>query len=101
MSLEELEKEVQEWAEGKGLIYEGNEIPQATKFAEEAGEFVDEVIAGNRDKVIMEGGDVLVTLCVQAKLQGTSLTEMLGLALAKIQKRKGKLVDGVFVKEGD
>jgi len=101
MSLEELESKVGEWAEGKGLIFEGNELPQGEKFYEEAGELFDEIHAGNRDAVIMEGGDVLVTLVVQARLQGTTLTEMLESAYNKISKRKGKNVNGVFVKEED
>ena len=99
--LEELEKSVGEWAEGKGLIFEGNEVAQVNKFIEEAYEFADEVHMGNRDKVIMEGGDVLVTLCVQAKLQGTTLAEMLESAYNKIIKRKGKTIDGTFVKAGE
>lgn len=100
-TVEELEKSVIEWAEGKGLIFEGNELAQADKFYEEAHEFYDEIYAGGGDAVLMEGGDVLVTLCIQAKLQNTTISEMLGLAFNKISKRKGKTINGTYVKEGD
>lgn len=106
------------WAEDKGILDTKHHPAQVSKAAEEFVEFVDEAytyaISRNIDKssvrdiavsarndAIMELGDVLVTLVINAHLLGVSLEEALRLALDKITKRKGKTVDGVFVKEED
>lgn len=49
----------------------------------------------------LEMGDVLVTLIVLAKQQGIELSECLSLAWSKIKDRRGKTIDGQFVKEED
>ena len=98
--MEDLEQQVLDLAPDKGILEEANEIKQLAKFDEECLEFIEAVHTEELDNIVSEGGDVLVTLIVQASLQGTSLSEMLEVAYNKISKRKGKLVDGVFVKEG-
>lgn len=100
MSVEVLETQVLEWADGKGILFKGNENNQLTKFNEEAEEFTEAVDDGDLEAIQSEAGDVLVTLIIQLNLQGFSLEEALQCAYDKISKRKGKLVNGVFVKEG-
>lgn len=45
-------------------------------------------------------GDILVTIIIQAEMQGVSLTECLESAYNVIAKRTGVMVNGQFVKNG-
>lgn len=49
----------------------------------------------------MELGDLLVTIIIFAQQMDIDLEVALGMAYKKIADRKGKLVDGSFVKEED
>ena len=49
----------------------------------------------------MEMGDILVTLIILSKQLDIDLVECLDMAYKKIKKRKGKTINGTFVKEGD
>ena len=49
----------------------------------------------------MEFGDVLVTLVILAEQLGVKWDECLEKAYNKISKRKGKVINGIFVKEED
>lgn len=114
----ELSELVLVWAEDKGILKAENHLGQVSKAVEEFIEFFDEVstyakarniekdsvrdvAVAARSDAIMELGDVLVTLVVNAHLLDVSLEDALRLALDKITKRKGKTIDGVFVKEED
>ncbi len=99
---EELEGSVIDWASKKGILDDYSQVrreAQLRKFEEEATEFMDEVKSGNEDKVRDELGDVLVTLTIQANLWGLTLTECLSEAYNKISVRRGRMIDGVFVKD--
>ena len=50
-------------------------------------------------EIMLEMGDVLVTLIINADLHGIDIEDCLYEALQKITKRKGKMVDGAFVKD--
>ena len=44
-------------------------------------------------------GDIIVTLVMQAQMWGLTITECLDAAWDEIKDRKGRMVDGIFVKE--
>ena len=55
-----------------------------------------------KDKDIKDDiGDMLVVMLNIVERHGLSLSECLETAYDDIKDRKGKMVDGVFVKEGD
>lgn len=88
------------WALDRDLLGENASLQrQALKFGAEAGEFMDEIAKGDAEKAKMEAGDVLVTLILCGELVGFSLEEALEAAYTKISNRKGKTINGVFVKE--
>lgn len=72
---------------------------QYVKFQEEAGELAADLCRNRdpRDSI----GDIGVTLISLAMSLGVDFRECLELAYDVIKDRKGKLVNGVFVKEGD
>ena len=54
-----------------------------------------------RNSLQLEFGDVLVTLIILAKQLDLNLTQCLEKAYKKIQYRKGKTINGTFVKSED
>lgn len=98
-SYNELEALVIAWATQKGIIENGTPIAQVAKTVEEVDELIDAIADNDRAEVIDALGDILVTIIIQAEMQGLSLTECLESAYNVISKRTGKMVDGQFVKD--
>ena len=97
---------VYNWAKDKGLLDDCQPLKQLGKTQEELTELRDEVLlceqkayTADFGAVKEELGDVLVTLNVLACQLGLNLDECLGIALDKIEKRSGKMVNGTFVKD--
>lgn len=108
MVFEGLVKKVQDWGQEKGITDPENAGKQFLKFMEEVFEFKTEIDLYSLSKqgfdlehVMMEFGDVLVTLCILAKQLDIDPTTCLEMAYEKIKNRKGKTIDGTFVKEED
>jgi len=95
----ELECAVENWAEEKGILSKATPIKQALKTQEEVTELCSAIIDNNRLEVIDAIGDIMVTLIIQAKMQDLSLEECLESAYNVISKRKGKMINGQFVKD--
>ena len=94
------------WAKDKGLLDDCQPLRQLVKTQEELTELRDEVLlceresyTGDFNAIKNELGDVLVTLNILAFQLDLDLDECLGIALDKIEKRSGKLVNGTFVKD--
>lgn len=89
---------ISEWAEARNITAEGGatSYSQLKKLREEVTEFEN---ATTEEEAKLEFGDILV-VCVQvARLRGLNMVECLDLAYQKIKYRKGRMIDGVFVKE--
>ena len=88
------------WAEERGLLGKTqNPVAQASKTIEEASETLRAVIKGDRAEVIDGIGDVWVTLVILAAQHDTTLIECQQAAWEQIKSRKGKTVNGLFIKE--
>lgn len=96
---QELEKLVIEWGKEKGILEKGNPMAQALKTLEEVGELVSSIHDNDVDECIDSLGDILVTIILQAEMQGLSLESCLESAYNVISKRTGKMVDGQFKKD--
>lgn len=116
MEFKELEKKVIQWASEKGILQKGTPIAQVYKTQEEVNELLfaltmrDKLkitnIVDNRglkfcsnDEIKDSLGDILVTIIIQAEMNGLKLTNCLELAYDIISKRTGKMVNGTFVKD--
>lgn len=98
--MDELVKLVEEWAREKNLDIAEPE-KQMLKVVEEVGE-VAAALARNNKNDLRDGiGDVVVTLVILAIQNDMDLYECLNQAYNEIKDRKGKNVNGVFVKEAD
>lgn len=98
--MNELVKLIEKWAREKNLDIAEPE-KQMLKVVEEVGE-VAAALARNNKNDLRDGiGDVVVTLVILAMQNDMDLYECLNQAYNEIKYRKGKNVNGVFVKESD
>lgn len=87
------------WAHQKGILDNGTPGKQSLKTLEECGELVLAVGQDNKHEIKDAIGDIMVTLIIQAEMQGVTIEECLQQAYDVISKRKGKMINGMFVKD--
>ena len=97
ISLITLIESIKRWHHDRNLIDGATDKDQFAKLIQEAGELSDNICKGNdiRDDI----GDIMVVLINIAERNGITMSECLKTAYNDIKDRKGKMVDGVFVKE--
>ena len=96
-SLEQLEMRVVLWHRDRNLIEGSTDAAQHTKLVEEVKELETNILLSQ--PVVDDIGDCLVVLINIAERNGLSLFDCLSHAYEDIKDRKGRMVDGVFVKE--
>lgn len=90
-----------EWAKDRNLIEGSDPKSQLLKTMSELGELADG-INKNRIEECKDGiGDVVVTLIIVSAQLGLDFDKCVAHAYGEIKDRKGKMVNGVFIKEGD
>jgi NTP pyrophosphatase (non-canonical NTP hydrolase) len=99
MNFNKLEKKIEQWAEEKGIFEKGTPMAQALKTLEETTELCTAINSENREEIIDAIGDIVVTLIIQCKMQDLYLDVCLESAYKVISQRKGKMIDGQFVKD--
>ena len=90
---------IREWAENRGLYSKGDAKTQYIKLQEEAGELAQAILKDDQPEVIDAIGDMVVVLTNLAHLRGVSIEHCIESAYDVINKRKGSMVNGTFVKE--
>ena len=98
-NLENLVKLIEQWHYDRNLIEGSTDKDQYLKLIQEAGELSDNICKGKdiRDDI----GDMMVVLINIMARNNLSIEECLQVAYDDIKDRKGKMIDGVFVKESD
>src|SRR5690554_6669559 len=113
----ELKLKVEEWADEKGILSKATPLKQAEKTLEETQELIEVTKAqglgltefknkkgefkNTQEELEHAIGDILVTIIIQSKMQDVDILDCLQGAYDIISKRKGKMIDGKFVKESD
>ena len=87
------------WAAQKGILENATTMRQAEKTHEEVLELMAAIDDDNKEEIIDALGDILVTIIIQAEMQGLKLTECLESAYNVISKRTGRMENGQFVKD--
>ena len=87
------------WAKDKGLYEEGDPKTQYIKLMEEAGEVGRAILKEDTAEIIDGIGDMVVVLTNLAELNGVSIEDCIQEAYNVIAKRKGKKINGTFVKD--
>lgn len=98
--MEELVKKIEHWAIDKGLD-KAESSKQFLKVSEEVGEIASALARGKEFELQDSIGDVIVTLIILAMQNNLTLEECLQCAYGEIAERKGKMVNGVFIKDSD
>ena len=90
---------IRNWAAERGIYDNGSSGVQYLKFIEEAGELAEALL--NKDKAEIKDaiGDIVVVLTSIAKFEDMLIEDCIDSAYAEISNRKGKMIDGTFVKE--
>ena len=93
------EELIGQWNRDRNLIEGSTDKDQYLKLIQEAGELSDSLCKGKdiRDDV----GDMMVVLINIMVRNNLTMKDCLKVAYADIKDRKGKMIDGIFVKEGD
>jgi NTP pyrophosphatase (non-canonical NTP hydrolase) len=94
-----MKDEILKWAKEKGILYQTSKETQMLKTVEEVGELASALAKNNKAEIIDSIGDIAITLMIQAELNGLDFDECIKSAYEVISKRKGKMVNGIFVKE--
>tara|TARA_B100000900_G_C20213418_1_gene566775 strand:+ start:95 stop:397 length:303 start_codon:yes stop_codon:yes gene_type:complete len=99
MAEKNYEKLIAQWHHDRNLIDGSTDKDQYMKLIQEAGELSDSLCKGKdiRDDI----GDIMVVLINIMVRNKLTMTECLAQAYDDIKDRKGKMIDGIFVKEGD
>lgn len=94
----ELEQKIIQWHYDRNLIDGATDKDQVLKLIQEVGELSDNVCKGQdiRD----DCGDIMVVLINIMERNRVSMEECLSVAYEDIRNRKGRMVDGIFVKDG-
>jgi NTP pyrophosphatase (non-canonical NTP hydrolase) len=97
MELKELIEKTNKWFEDRNLIQGSTDKDQILKLMQELGELSDHACKGEdiRDDL----GDMLVVMLNIIKRNNFTIEECLEMAYNDIKDRKGRMVDGIFVKE--
>ncbi len=90
---------IMQWHEDRNLIKGSSDKDQVLKLMQELGELSDSVCKGKdvRDDL----GDMMVVMLNIMRRNSITMEACLNTAYNDIKNRKGKMVDGVFVKEED
>lgn len=103
MTFEELHEAIIQWAEDRNMIKPDRltGLAQLAKVTEELGELSAGINKNDEDKTKDSLGDILVTLIILSRDLDVDLLDCLRGAYNVIKDRKGKTINGVFVKESD
>lgn len=89
------------WAHARNLIVGSSTDKQFLKLIEEVGELAAG-LARKDDVQVMDGiGDAVVVLTILAEQMGMTIEACIEMAWDEIKDRKGRMIDGVFIKEAD
>jgi NTP pyrophosphatase (non-canonical NTP hydrolase) len=95
-----LKQKIEQWAIDRNL-HTAEPLKQMLKLGEEYGELCAAMARDNKDDFADAIGDMFVVmtiLCQQSKIRLDNCVE---LAYTSIKDRKGRMINGVFVKEAD
>ena len=90
---------IRQWANAKGIYTKGDPKTQTLKLVEESGELAKAILNNDQDEVIDAIGDCVVVLTSIAHMRGVTIEKCIDEAYNVISKRKGKMINGTFVKE--
>lgn len=98
MELKNEFQSIRDWAKERGIYEKGDPRTQFLKLQEEVGELAKAILKNDEEEFIDAIGDCVVVLTNLAALKGISIEDCINSAYAVIVNRKGKMINGTFVK---
>ena len=92
-------EQIRQWAEDRGIYAKGNSHTQYVKLMEEAGELAKALLNKDVYEIKDAIGDMVVVLTNLAVLEGMQIENCIDSAYNEIANRKGKMINGTFVKQ--
>ena len=92
---------IRQWANDRGIYDKGDTKTQLIKLQEEMGELAKATLEKDHDEVVDAIGDMVVVLTNLAHLNNVNIETCIAQAYNVISKRKGKMINGTFVKDAD
>lgn len=93
--------EIRNWALDRNLVTGSTPSVQLNKLMEEVGELASGINKRNTEVVLDSIGDTIVVLTIMAAQYGIEVEKCIAMAYDTIKDRKGRMVGGMFIKEGD
>ena len=90
---------IRSWAQERGIYDKGDSKTQYVKLMEEAGELAQSLLKEDKPEIIDAIGDMVVVLTNLANLEGLTIESCVEQAYNVIAERKGKMINGTFVKQ--
>ena len=90
---------IRNWAATRKIYEKGNSHTQYVKLQEEAGELAKALLSKDKAEIKDAIGDITVVLTNLAYLEGFLIEDCIETAYSEIAARRGKMINGTFVKE--
>jgi NTP pyrophosphatase (non-canonical NTP hydrolase) len=91
---------IQQWHQDRNLIAGSTDKDQVLKLLQELGELSDHVCKDSHSMLIADDlGDMMVVMINIMTRNNLTMQDCLEKAYEDIKNRKGKMIDGIFVKE--
>jgi NTP pyrophosphatase (non-canonical NTP hydrolase) len=94
-------EDIRQWAHARNIIRGATPEKQFVKLIEEVGELANGIAKSRLDEIMDGIGDAVVVLTVLAEQYDITIEHCIELAWNEIKDRKGRMVNGIFVKEAD
>lgn len=92
---------IRNWANDRNIIEGATPHAQFVKLIEEVGELAHGIAKSRIDEIKDGIGDAVVVLTILAAQHDVCIEECIELAWNEIKDRKGRMINGCFVKEAD
>ena len=97
---ETVTEKIRNWSVDRNL-HTADPTKQALKLGEEFGELFEGLAKGNKELTKDALGDMYVVMTILSQQLGFTIEDCIEIAYDEIKDRRGKMIDGVFVKEAD
>lgn len=92
---------IRQWAQDRNLVEGSTPASQMLKLTEELGELANAINKNKKAELVDSVGDVVVVLTIIAQMYGFKIEDCVDHAYDEIKDRKGRMINGTFVKESD
>ena len=98
--IDELTSKIKRWAVDRNL-HTANPDKQMLKLFEELGELAEGMAKDKPEQITDSIGDAYVVMTILSMQLGINIEDCIAQAYNEIKERKGRMIDGVFIKEED